>query len=136
VLNCEVGSGPDPPNGAASFTPTHTALEHIVFTVQSLSVEHVFEAAAGEPTGLDWMLVSTALGVGVFVSKTIKEKSEAKLVGSGVGEESAVERADAVVDCRNVLNVEGCLRDAVEVVVWSRRLVVTIVVDIMIKRAC
>lgn len=105
--------------------------------MQSLSVEHVFEAAAGEPTGLDWMFVVTPLGVGVFVSKTIKEKSEAKLVGSGVGEESAVGRADVVVvDCRNVLNVEGCLRDAVEVVVWSRRLVVMIVVDIMIKRAC
>ena len=91
VLNCEVGSGPDPTKGAASFALAHRAPGHIAFAAQSLSVVHVSEAAAVDSAKLDRIFVSIALGLGALVSKTTKEKSEAKLVGSGVGEESVLE---------------------------------------------
>jgi tetrahydromethanopterin S-methyltransferase subunit E len=130
-LNCEVGSAPDPPNGAALFMLIHFVFEHILSIVQSLFVEHV----SVDPTavlvvlGTLEMSVLYALGVGEGVSISTEEKPDLRFVGRAVGEvEAKRNEADVVIGFLDVLDAVGFLRDVVVTVVCRRRLV-----DIMIK---
>ena len=140
----EVGSAPDPPSGAAPPMVTHLALEHALPLAQSLSVEHVSVGPLEVSTRLGCMSESVTLGTGAFVPSWMNEKSDAKLLGSAVGDDEATRKevgvADGfrcvveVVDARcDEVDVAGVLRDEVEVVISPCRRLVMSVVDIIIK---
>lgn len=125
VLRCEVGSEPGPPSGAALLIFTHLPSVHVLSAAHSLSAEHVsIELATGvEVTGELDTSVAVALEVGNAVSSSTRVKSASNEVGMAVGKAVSMSRdADAV----------GCLRSVVGAV-DTRRDVITIVVDIMIK---
>ena len=82
------------------------------------------------------------IAVAVFDSSWTKVKSDARLLGdAAVGDEEAIRKgAEVTVDLGLVLDVAGLLLDEVDsvvrvdVVVGCRRRLVTIVVDIIIKK--
>lgn len=84
------------------------------------------------------------LGTGAFVPSWMKEKSDAKLVGSAVGDDEAMRNdvevalgfrclVEVPVALCDEVDVADALRDEVDVVLCGRRRVVMSVVDIIIK---